>query len=227
MSVIVICMCKKQKPTRRSKSSNQEKRGRRKQNAHLMIAKVSKTFEVPNSRMCRRAMGIIDINIKYHTIWDDMKPYLTNETNWPSNPLRQHHLRPWKKRSIYITKANPAKRPVKTTAKPYDFPKSIVIWAPLFGVDVEDDPPNPVYATPLVLEAPDVPVALWVVLEVVLIRVGFWAPHGLSSRHAAWQVLSPLHALTQLVAYWVQMKYGRVKEYSDAFGERPLPQMHA
>lgn len=56
-----------------------------------------------------------------------MKPYLTNETTRPINPLRQHHLRPSKKRSVYITKANPAKRPVKTTAKPYDFPKSTVI----------------------------------------------------------------------------------------------------
>lgn len=60
-------------------------------------------------------------------IWHDMKPYFTNDTDRSINPSHHHHLRALKKRSIYITKANPAKRPVKTTAKPYDFPKSTVI----------------------------------------------------------------------------------------------------
>lgn len=61
--------------------------------------------------------------------------------------------------------------------------------------------------------------------EVVLTRVGSWAPQGLSSRQAAWQVESPLQAVTHWLPNCWHSKKGIVCENWDALGERPLPQM--
>ena len=39
--------------------------------------------------------------------------------------------------------------------------------------------------------------------------------------------MSPLHAATHSFPYSVQMKYGRVCEYSEALGDCPFPQMQS
>jgi hypothetical protein len=72
-----------------------------------------------------------------------------------------------------------------------------------------------------VAEAPLVPVADIVDEVVVLTRVGFWAPHGLSVVQLEAQVLSRPQAARQLTTYWVQTKYGIVSEYWEIFGWRP------
>jgi hypothetical protein len=83
----------------------------------------------------------------------------------------------------YRTMANPANKLANTTPRPYSWPNSNAIAlaaATLFAVPVADDP-NPVYAiVPVpVLEPVGLPVAPMVdVVDVELVRVGFWAPQG-------------------------------------------------
>jgi len=96
-------------------------------------------------------------------------------------------------------------------------------------------PANPLN-TPLVV-APAPPPLVWlppacVVLELidkvlVFWRVGFWAPQGCCERQLDWQRLSPLQLATHSLPHSWQRKKGRVCEYSEMLGERPLPQMQA
>ena len=44
---------------------------------------------------------------------------------------------------------------------------------------------------------------------------------------ADWQAVFPPHPATHWVPYSVQMKYGRVWENSEAFGDCPFPQMQS
>jgi len=92
------------------------------------------------------------------------------------------------------------------------------------------EPPRPVNTTPAVpLDAPAgrVVEAMEGDVLVVFTLVGFCAPQGLSSLHAAWQVESPLHAVTHWFPYSWHSKYGIVREYSEALGVRPLPQIQS
>jgi len=95
-------------------------------------------------------------------------------------------------------------------------------------------PANPLN-TPLVV-APAAPPLVWLPPAVVLVlttnvlvfwRVGFWAPQGCWERQLDWQRLSPLQLATHSLPHSWQRKKGRVCEYSEMLGERPLPQMQA
>lgn len=91
---------------------------------------------------------------------------------------------------------------------------------------VAAEPPRPVYTIPaeLVVAPAGRLVAVEVVEVVTLTRVGFWAPQGLSALQLLEQMLSEPHAATHCWPYSVQMKYGRVWEYSEAFGDCPFEQ---
>jgi len=78
------------------------------------------------------------------------------------------------------------------------------------AVVAAEPPPKPVNTAPPeavpAAEPPLVAVADMVLIVDVFTRVGFWAPHGLSSRHADWQEESPPQLFTQLVLVCVHRK---------------------
>lgn len=88
-----------------------------------------------------------------------------------------------------------------------------------------ESPPRPSNTWPAV-GVEDAPVAEGVLAEddVLFTRVGFRAPHGWFCR----QSLAQAESLPQPVTHWLphswQMKKGRVSEYSERFGDRPLSQ---
>ena len=58
----------------------------------------------------------------------------------------------------------------------------------------------------------------------VLARLGSRAPHGWFSRQSLEHELSEPQAVTHWLPHSSHTKYGRVREYSEMLGCRPLPQ---
>jgi len=101
---------------------------------------------------------------------------------------------------------------------------------PIFATGVireepESSSPPPGVPEKMVLEPVSVVVgAPLVEVEVVLYRLGLLAPQGLSWRQADEHWLFCPHAVTHWLPYSWQMKYGRVREYSETLGCLLLPQ---
>ena len=139
--------------------------------------------------------------------------------------------------AVVHSMTKPPKTIERTRAVPYVRPMPMAsAWAAfepseLLAVAVEELPKPVLAAVAPGVSAAELPVveavAAIVLMVEVLTRVGFCAPHGCEVRQ---DVTHASLLLPQLSAHWlllsVHSKYGMVWEYSEALGDKPLPQTH-